>query len=151
MAFLATFYWRLVAILTIHICPAVGHLKRNSQLSSNAPPIPPPPPPTHTHTSAQFKCPVRWDLDLRFSRKDLTLSQQVNIICSVVFRGIQDLLEKKALKATEARRWDVYEEFELAFPLPIITLYISNRLLATSIKEEKDNFRKVKVAGTLPT
>ena len=40
MAFLATFYWLLVAILTIHKCPAVGHLNRNFQLSSNAPPMP---------------------------------------------------------------------------------------------------------------
>ena len=30
MAFLATFYWLLVAILTIHKCPGVGHLNRNS-------------------------------------------------------------------------------------------------------------------------
>ena len=45
MAFLATFYWLLVAILTIHKCPGVGHLNRNSQLSSNAPPMPGLPPP----------------------------------------------------------------------------------------------------------
>ena len=34
----------LVAVLTTHKCPGVGHLNRNSQLSSNAPPIPVPPP-----------------------------------------------------------------------------------------------------------
>ena len=48
MVFLATFYWLLVAILTIHKCPAVGHLNRNVQLGSNALPMPglPPPPPS---------------------------------------------------------------------------------------------------------
>ena len=32
------------SILTIHKCPAGGHLNRNSQLSSNAPPMPGLPP-----------------------------------------------------------------------------------------------------------
>ena len=44
MAYLTKFYWLLVAILTIHKCPALGHLNRNSQLSSNAPPMPGLPP-----------------------------------------------------------------------------------------------------------